>query len=107
MKQFKLHYVPFPDELQGKIPAFTVYANGQYTILIDNRNDQDTRDHYLRHELAHLALDHLADTKPLDQITTYGADMFGEGWEDREKEADRYADNMTDKEFAELMQYAI
>lgn len=108
MKRFKLIYTPFPDMFFNKnVTGFAAEMGGQYLIMIDNRQNADVQARALRHELAHLVLDHLSVTKPLYQINSFGDDMFGEGWEDREHEADRYADEMTDTELSDLMQYAI
>lgn len=107
MKPFKVIYRPFPEECEGMVKGAIMERNNRVLIVIDSSQDEETQQRTLRHELAHLALDHLAVTKPVDQIDSSGDDMFGEGWQDRERAADRYADSMTDNEFAELMQYAI
>lgn len=118
MKHFKLQYVSF-DELspvftdaKKHIPAdrcvgFLMTDGKSYVILIDRDATPEQQHFTLRHELAHLVLDHLAATKPLFEIDSYGDTMFGEGWLQREAEADQYAAAMTDTEFTELMQYAV
>lgn len=118
MQHFKLIYIPFVGidriyELKqeyyndDKCMGF-VYHNGRNCyILIDSEGTPEQQAKTLKHELAHLALNHLAKATPIDKINSYGDNMFGDGWIDREHEADEFAEQMTDAEFAALMQYAI
>ena len=93
MQRFTLIYRPFPAECGGTIYGMTTGAGGRVTILIDSAQDEKTQRHALRHELAHVALNHLTDTtRSLQQL---------------EAEADEYAARMTDSEFADLMKGAI
>ena len=107
MQRFKLERRPFPAELQGQIPGFTFQCGEQCIVIIDSTAPEETQEKTLRHELAHLVLNHLEQTKPIKEINSFGDDMFGDGWIDREREADRYAEQMTAAELAELMQWAI
>lgn len=104
MQRFKLVCKPFPAELRD-VYGFIVANGGRYLIWIDSNQDARTQDRALRHELAHLVLGHLDKTKPLIEIDPHNVE-FGEGWEEREQEADSFAERMTDAELAELMQYA-
>lgn len=114
MEHFKLIYMPFTElselkQCQPDRQCFGfLYNNGRRNfILIDSEATPEQQHFTLKHELAHLALGHLAATRPLAEICTFGDDMFGEGWEDREHEADQFAEEMTEEEFTHLMQYAI
>ena len=107
MQHFKLKRHPFPAELQGKIYGATIFANGLYMILIDSTATEEKQAATLRHELAHIVLNHLEQTKPVNEINSFGDDMFGAGWIEREREADQYAAKMTDCEYQQLMQWAI
>lgn len=107
MTPFSLKYVPFPEDLHGKIPGFTVVKGNDYFILIDSNMPESEQTHILKHELAHIVLNHQELTKPVEEINTFGDDMFGPGWLTREAEADAYADAMTDQEFQTLLSYQI
>lgn len=61
----KVKYIPFPPEIQGVIRGMVA---GDGTIVIDSTRDAATRDHTLRHELAHLVLAHHDADAPLMQI---------------------------------------
>ena len=105
MQRFRLEYVPFPADLRG-VTGLIGEKAGRYVILIDSNQDSDTQKHALRHELAHLAYNHMEFARtPSEAIAS--ADLFPPGWEQRERDADRYADTMTDEEFLMLMKYAI
>lgn len=114
MEKFKLVYrpmdelAPFRQALPDDMTFGFLYFDGQrYAIFIDSNGTPEQQARTLRHELAHLKLNHMDYTPPLAAISSTGDDMFGPGWIDREREADACADQMTDAEFAELMQYAI
>lgn len=95
MSPFTLTYHPFPEETRGIVTSVVQYMEklGRYRIVIDSTLDADRRRHALKHELAHIALNHLTDlTETIDDI---------------EKAADDYADQMTDEEFSKLMTYQV
>ena len=113
MVKFKLVYAAFPDLEQfrkylpgDKCFGFAIYDEHGYTILIDSSGTEEQRKSTLRHELAHLVLNHLEETKPLFEINSSGDDMFGPGWIEREHEADKLAEEMSEEEFTRLMMYA-
>ena len=62
-------------------------------ILIDCELSEEEQAFTLRHEFAHIMLNHCET----------GTGVFGEGWEQREKEPDNYADKMTDSLFDALL----
>lgn len=92
MESFKLRRIPFPQEARGHILGATQKRKGYCLIAIDSTLPEETQAIALRHELAHLALDHY--NRP-----EYLADL--------EPEAERYAHSMTDEEFNALMKYQI
>lgn len=79
-------YKPFPEGMHGIIAGGVQRYEKGYLILIDCELTAEEQAFTLRHEFAHIMLNH-CDT---------GTGVFGEGWEQREKEADDYADKMTD-----------
>ena len=95
MQAFTLIYKPFPAECAGAVHGILSAAGGRVRIVIDSNQDEQTQRHALRHELAHLALNHLDDARSIARSI-----------EEIEAEADAYADRMTDSEFAELMKGA-
>ena len=108
MQHFKLIYQAFPEELsQAGVNGFTVQKGKNLIILIDSSASSERQDFILKHELSHIVLDHLSKTKPIEQIDSFGDSMFGDGWIEREREADLYAERMTDQELSELLSYQI
>ena len=116
MHPFYLKYFPFDGEYRllhdNGVFGFLIHLydgceEGSYHILIDSTATLEQQSRVLRHELSHLVLGHVTKTKTLSQINSFGSDMFGEGWEQREKECDDYADQMTDEEFEYLMAFQI
>lgn len=107
MTPFFLKYVPFPKDLHGRVPGFTVNQGNNFFILIDSTISENEQTRILKHEFAHIILKHLDQTKPVESIDTFEDDMFGPGWLTREAEADTYADAMTDQEFQTLLSYQI
>ena len=93
MQRFKLEYRPFPAECSGTVYGITCYHGGHYLILIDSKAPAERQAAALRHELAHIALNHLTDNaRSIDQL---------------EAEAESYAAQMAESEFDFLMQWAI
>ncbi len=92
IQPFRLVYRPFPADCGGMVPGLLSGAGGRLLIAIDSNQDTATQARALRHELAHLVLNHLEDERPLREL---------------EAEADMYADQMTETEFSELMKGAI
>ena len=91
MSHFKLAFMPFPDEFKPGT-GYTLKKNDDlFLILIDSNQDEEIQKLTLRHELAHISLNHF--DKPFQ--------------EEMEIEAEAKAMTMTEEEFANLMQYAI
>ena len=103
MQHFKLFYHDFPANIHGKARACLMQQDGYAMILIDSLLPQDQQNKSLRHELAHLVLDHLIRPLPADADPDAG---YIES-ESLEAEADRYAEAMSQDEFNALMQWAI
>lgn len=95
MKQFKLQYIPFVEEIRGYVRGIARMdvKRGRYYIYIDSTLPQDQQKWTLKHELAHIYLGHL-DNPERDV-------------EEVEAEADAKADTMTDEELNELLKWAI
>ena len=88
MKPFKVIYRPFPAEC-GTVTGAISQRNNRVLILIDSNRDEQTQRRTLRHELGHLMLGHLDnDVDPVDVL---------------EREADAYADRLTDDELSALL----
>ena len=90
MRPFELVYRPFPAEAGGVCSGVLRELRGRVVIMIDSSQDADTQAKALRHELAHLALGHLDDGRPLKAL---------------EEEAEKYADQMSDEGFNDLMMW--
>ena len=91
MKHFKLIYKSFPEFYSGVIFGATVFHNGEYVIVIDNNISDEKKNKCLRHELAHIVLDHFNDsTATVKQI---------------EEEAELYSKNMSENEYKSLMMW--
>lgn len=93
MDHYKVIYKSFPASVKGYVFGATGYQSGRYVVLIDRDLDDVQREKALRHELSHILLGHFTDDqKSLEEI---------------EREAEQYADAMTDEEFYMLRGYAI
>ena len=97
MKLIDIAYVPFPDEVHGKIAGATTRneQKHRYQILIDNRYPAEFQQRCLRHEYGHIMLGHLE----MEIEPEYGTPEF----DAREAEADAYADAMPESEFNALL----
>lgn len=93
MESFTLIYRPFPPDCGGDVHGIISGAGERAMIIIDSAQDEQTQQRALRHELAHLALNHLSD--------------FERTVEQLEAEADDYAERMSESEFEELMRGAV
>lgn len=102
MQSFRLYYWDFPDAMHNKVGAVTVRQNDDLIVMIDSSQPEGTQNHFLRHELAHIALNHLSMQPPGD-ASDYDGFIDSESLE---AEADAYADRMTEEELNQLMQYA-
>ena len=103
MMKFKVYYHEFPASLHGKTRAFVLKQDGYAMIVIDSQLPKDQQEKSLKHELAHLSLDHLIKPLPKDADAECWY-VKSEAWE---AEADRIAEAMTQDEYEALMQWAI
>jgi len=103
MMKFKLFYFKFPEKVHGNARALVRLQDGYAAIFIDSQLPKDQQERSLKHELAHLALDHLIKPMPDDADPEC---LYIES-ETLEAEADRYAEEMTQEEYVSLMQWAI
>lgn len=90
MQYFRLVYKPFPRAAQGIVYGLTQQRQGYCLILIDSTAPADEQAAALRHELAHIALNHFSDTRSAEKL---------------EQEADSL--DLTDEDIERLMQYRI
>ena len=103
MENFNLVYWDFPEGLHNEIGGWTIKQNGQLTVLIDSLLPAEKQRFYLKHELAHIALNHLNRPIPTGSEMVGGCWLISDLWE---KEANKYAELMTDEEFDYFMGYA-
>ena len=112
MERFRLIYASFPDiakatgdiapETLNKMGGVSVRdPAGRYGIMINCNRTEAEQVRALKHELSHLVLGHLTDGR------TETTKIYSDNFDDVEREADDYADRMTDDEFRELMTYQI
>ena len=89
MKHFRTYYRPLP----GGVKAAVRPCKDEYIILINSTLPEDQQRRELKHELAHIYLDHYAQhSKPIAAI---------------EEEANAMADTMTDEVLLDLMQWQV
>ena len=94
-KEYAISFLPFPKEIQGKLFGFIFQEikKDRYEILIDNTRPRDQQKISLKHEFAHLLMNHFFQLdKPIDEI---------------EKEAEAKAQQMTDEELQVLLNAAV
>ena len=101
MIRFKLVYQSFPDFIRGRVLGSTMIRNGRCVIIIERDLNEAERRHTLKHEFAHIVLGHFEDSRTDD------SDCYLRNLPEIEDEADRYADQMTDAEFSDLMTYQV
>lgn len=112
MDRFRLIYISFPyiAEVMGGVAPDTINKMGGvavrdpaglYAIMINRNRTEAEQIRALKHELSHLRLGHLTDGR------TETTKIYFDNFDDVEREADDYADQMTDEEFSELMTYQI
>ena len=104
MMKFKVYYHEFPASIHGNVRAFVLKQDGYAMIVIDSQLPKNQQEKALKHELAHLSLDHMISPLPKDADTKCGYIIDSEVWE---AEADKYAEAMTQEEYEALMQWAI
>ena len=103
MQRFNLLYWDFPESLHNQVGGWTINQNGSLTVLIDSLLPADKQRFYLKHELAHIALDHMNKAIPKNSEIVGDCWLISDAWE---AEANKYAEQMTDEELNHLMQYA-
>lgn len=62
---YKVVYLPFPDDVYGIV---RLLDDGRYIIGINSALSDAEKAKTLRHELAHIHLNHFFDSRPLDVI---------------------------------------
>lgn len=93
MQNFRIRFKPFPPEVHGLIGGVTGgKPGGMLTVLIDSTLPEDEQKKTLKHELAHIFLNHF--------------DQDERDIEDIEAEADATAASMTDAEMERLLKMA-
>lgn len=93
MKPYCLVYADLSKHFTQRIKGITIKTPAGYIVGIDSRLCAADQDHALRHELAHIVLAHLEDNR-MDELRQV-----------REKEAEAYADAMTEETLQQLRQY--
>lgn len=103
MLNYKLYYLDFPDGVHNMLGGFTVRRDDTTVIFIDSLQSEECQKHFLKHELAHLVLNHFDEHLPDD-----GFDH--KGWiisDSYEAEAERIANDMSEEMLNDLLKYAI
>ena len=103
MSPFHLVYVNFPAPADHAAGGFTMRAtaSGKITIMINAIIPEEDQIRFLKHELSHILLGHLEDERVTDDLS------YLDEYPEIEDDANRYADQMTDDEFHELMTYQV
>ena len=96
MDPFKLVYEAFPAPADA-LGGVTMCKNGKYIIMINKIKPAEEQIRTIKHELSHILLGHFGDRRTKDDQT------YLDNLAEIEEEADRYADQMTDEELAQLM----
>lgn len=96
MPYFTLIYSRFPAGCKGFLNGIAMKTpNGNYIVWIDTDKDEATQAFTLRHELAHLFFKHLEQ----------GEANTEEEYQEREREADKYAERITPEELNYLLSF--
>ena len=103
MQKFRLLYMPFPDFMKGNIWGCVMRKKGVFAIFIDSQLSEQDQAFALRHELAHMVLNHHDAEFPGDGFVIDSGFYISES---QEAEANEYAERMTDAELSQLMEYA-
>lgn len=96
MTRFAVNYMAFPEDMRGKTLGTTIENPNnadQFVILIDNTQSPEVQKQTIKHELAHIFLNH-----------------FHQPWkteEQREAEAEEKAIRMSDNEMHTLLNMAV
>lgn len=94
-KKYAIRFLPFPNDIQGQVFGCICHEVKKdiYAIMIDNTRPEDQQKISLKHEFAHLLMNHFFQLdKPIDEI---------------EKEAEAKAQQMTDEELQVLLNAAV
>ena len=103
MQKFGLLYCEFPESLRGLVRGGVIHRKGHYLVCVDSTQTEPDQNFTLRHELAHILLNHFEAEYPGDgQFIDSGFYVS----ESQEAEANEYAEQMTEAELSQLMEYA-
>ena len=103
MQKFKLLYADFPESLRGNLRGGVIRHKGHILIVVDSTQPEPDQDFTLRHELAHLVLNHFEEEYQGDGLFIDNGFYVSAA---QEAEANEYAERMTDAELSQLMEYA-
>ena len=103
MQKFNLGYFVFPECIHGIIYGAVMRNKGTIAVYIDSSLTETEQAFALRHELSHIALNHLDAKYQGDGILIDSGFYISDA---QEAEANEYAERMTDAELSELMKYA-
>ena len=102
MKKFDLFYWKFPEGVHNVVGGCTIKEKDRLVIMIDSLQPEEVQKRTLKHEIAHIALNHLDKKIPEDGTDNEGR-IISDSFED---EAEEYAEHMTDKELEYFMKWA-
>jgi len=64
---YKVYYLDLPEDVRS---VSGLFDDGSYIIGINQALSDHDKEKTLRHELAHIRLDHFHDTRPIREIET-------------------------------------
>lgn len=71
---YKVYYLDFPEDVRGCV---RLLDDGSYIIGINKALSDQDKEKTLRHELAHIRLDHFHDPRPIWEIEAEAEEAAG------------------------------
>lgn len=97
MNKIKLVYRAIPERVMG----LTMRRGEEYLMIIDESLSPLERKETIKHELSHVLLGHFNDGRAMDD------QAYLNNIDEIEKEADEYAEQMTDEEYDQLIRLMV
>lgn len=93
MQPFVVRRFPFPEQAARLANGMTIQRKSYCVIMINSKTTKEQQAATMRHELAHIALNHFFDTTRSE--------------DELEAEANNYAAQMTEERFRDLMRHEL